>query len=66
MKFPQEESGSLRNLSRPWHGPYHVTSVDLPDITVTKVYHWLELASAKEWPFSLLEQVVVAIGQLPR
>ena len=39
VKFPQEESSRLRKLSRPWHGPYRVTSVDLPDVTVTKVYH---------------------------
>ena len=38
VKFPQEESGHLRKLSRPWHGPYCVTSLDLPDVTVTKVY----------------------------
>ena len=38
VKFPQEESGRLRKLSQPWYGPYRVTSLDLPDITVTKVY----------------------------
>ena len=35
VKFAQEESGCLRKLSRPWHGPHCVTSVDLPDVTVT-------------------------------
>lgn len=39
VKFPQEESGRLRKLSRPWHGPYRILSLDLPDATVTKVYH---------------------------
>jgi hypothetical protein len=26
VRFPGEESGRLRKLSRPWHGPYRVTS----------------------------------------
>ena len=38
VRFPQEESGRFRKLSRPWHGPYRVTSLDSPDITVSKVY----------------------------
>ena len=38
IRFPQDESGPLRKLSRPWHGPYRVVSVDDPDLTVTKVY----------------------------
>ena len=38
VKFPQEESGCWRKLSRPWRGPYRVTSLDSPDVTVTKVY----------------------------
>ena len=38
-KFPQEESGCLRELSRPWCGPYQVTLLDSPDVTVTQVYH---------------------------
>ena len=24
VKFPQEETGHMCKLSRPWHGPYHV------------------------------------------
>ena len=39
VKFPQEESGRLRKLSRPWHGPYRILLLDLPDVTLTKVYH---------------------------
>ena len=38
VKFPQEESGKQRKLSRPWHGPYRVTSRDDPDLTLVKVY----------------------------
>ena len=36
--FPHEQTGKNRKLSRPWHGPYRVTAVNDPDITVTKVY----------------------------
>ena len=38
MRFPQEETGRQRKLSRPWFGPYRVLSQDDPDITVVKVY----------------------------
>lgn len=38
VRFPQEEFGPLRKLSRPWHGPYRVVSWDDPDLTVVKVY----------------------------
>ena len=38
VKFPHEESGKHRKLSRPWHGPYRVTSINDPDATVVKVY----------------------------
>ena len=38
MRFPQEEVGKMRKLSRPWHGPYCVLSKEEPDITVAKVY----------------------------
>ena len=38
VRFPQEEQGRLRKLSRPWHGPFRVTSRDDPDVTVTKSY----------------------------
>ena len=36
--FPHELTGKNRKLSRPWHGPYRVTSIDDPDISVSKVY----------------------------
>ncbi len=38
VRFPQEETGKLRKLSRPWHGPYRVVSKREPDVTVVKVY----------------------------
>lgn len=36
--FPQDETGSNRKLSRPWHGPYRVLSKQDPDVCVGKVY----------------------------
>ncbi len=38
VRFPHEEQGKLRKLSRPWHGPYRVVSRDDPDVTVLKLY----------------------------
>ena len=38
IHFPQEETGRLRKLSRPWHGPYRVISRDDPDITAVKIF----------------------------
>ena len=38
VRFPHEESGKQRKLSRPWHSPYRVTQRDDPDITVVKVH----------------------------
>lgn len=29
IRFPQEESGKQRKLSRPWHGPYRVVEVGI-------------------------------------
>ena len=39
VRFPHEESGKQRKLARPWHGPYHVTRRNDPDITVVNVYY---------------------------
>ena len=39
VKFSQDESGRLRKLSRPWHGPYRVINIKDPYVTVIKVYH---------------------------
>ena len=38
IRFPHEETGHLRKLSRPWHGPYRITEANNPDVTVVKVY----------------------------
>ena len=39
VRFPADESGKMRKLSRPWHGPYRVISNNAPDLSVSKVYH---------------------------
>lgn len=38
VRFPADESGRNRKLSKPWHGPYLITSVKDPDVSVAKVY----------------------------
>ena len=38
IRFPQEETGKQRKLSRPWHGPYRIIERRDPDITAVKVY----------------------------
>ena len=38
IRFPQDESGKDRKLSRPWHGPYRVLMCDSPNIVACKVY----------------------------
>ena len=38
VRFPHEETGKGRKLSRPWHGPYRVVEANEPDVTVVKVY----------------------------
>ena len=38
IRFPQDETGRMRKLSRPWHGPYRVVDKSEPDITAVKVY----------------------------
>ena len=35
IKFSREETGKL---SRPWHGPYRIISVDQPNVSASKVY----------------------------
>ena len=29
----------MRKLSRPWHGPYHITKINGPNVSALKVYH---------------------------
>ena len=38
VRFPHEETGAQRKLSRLWHGSYCVVQCRIPDITVVKVY----------------------------
>ena len=38
VRFPHQESGRNRKLSRPWHSPYRVIERIDPDLTVAKVY----------------------------
>ena len=42
VKFPQEETGSLRKLPRPWHGPYRVIDRQDPDVTVGSMPHRMD------------------------
>ena len=37
-RFPREESGRQRKLSRLWHGPYRIVEVNDPDGSVVPVY----------------------------
>jgi len=39
IRFPSEEAGRLRKLSRPWHGPYRVTACNETNVTAVKVYY---------------------------
>ena len=39
IRFPQDESGRLRKLSKPWHGPYRIIEKRDPDVTAVKVYY---------------------------
>ena len=38
VRYPADETGKHRKLSRLWHGPYRVTEVRDPDISVVNVY----------------------------
>ena len=38
VRFPHEETGKSRKLSRPWHGPYRVVEANEPNVTVVKVF----------------------------
>jgi hypothetical protein len=37
VRFPQEETGRMQNLPRPWNGPYRVVDRQELDLTVVKV-----------------------------
>ena len=38
IRFPAEEIGKQRKLSKPWYGPYHVTGMTDTGVTAVKVY----------------------------
>ena len=38
IKFPQDETGEQRKLSRPWRGQYRILEISGTDITALKVY----------------------------
>ena len=38
IRYPHEETGKFRKLSRPWHGPYRITSCDNTGVSAVKVY----------------------------
>ena len=38
IRYPSEETGRLRKLSRPWHGPYRITACDKTGVSAVKVY----------------------------
>ena len=38
VRFPGEETGKKRKLSRPWYGPFRVVTKRDPDLSVAKVY----------------------------
>ena len=38
VRFPHEETGRMRKLSRAWHGPFRIVSQSDPDVTVSNVY----------------------------
>ena len=38
IKFPHEESGKNRKLSRPWHGPWRIITMTDIDVTAIRIY----------------------------
>ena len=38
VRFPQEESGKQRKLSKPWHGPYRIIQKTESDVTTVPVH----------------------------
>lgn len=37
--FPQDETGCMRKLSHPWHGPYRIHTLEGPDAVAVLVYY---------------------------
>ena len=38
LKNAPDESGKMQKLARPWHGPYHITKFNGPNVSAIKVY----------------------------
>ena len=38
LKFPHEETGRSRKISRPWHGPYCIVQKEDTNVVAAKVY----------------------------
>ena len=38
IRFPHEETGANRKLSRPWYGPFRISSIEQSNIIANKVY----------------------------
>ena len=38
VRFPEEETGKIRKMSRPWYGPFRVVARQDPNLRVSKVY----------------------------
>ena len=38
VRFPSDETGKWRKLSRPWHGPFRIIKVCDSDVTISNVY----------------------------
>ena len=38
VRFRAEETSRDRKIARPWHGPYRVTAVDLPNVSAKPIY----------------------------
>ena len=65
VRFPQEDSGRQRKLSRPpWHGPYRIAEVNNPDVTVVPVYFPEERVhpSSSDESGSISWKVTVPVG----
>ena len=39
VKFPADKTGRLRKLSRLWNGPYRISTINGPDVSVSKVFY---------------------------
>ena len=44
VKFPADDTGRFRKLSR-WHGPYRISAINEPDVSVSKAYYYHKFTS---------------------